>query len=75
MLWVLKEPSHWDGSFEHPKHMFQLMDKKYQKLTIFFCHKTFIILTMIVIPFYVRNNSIFVDFIRVLSLATHSPIK
>ena len=23
-----KEPSHWDGSFEHPKHMFKLMDKK-----------------------------------------------
>ena len=23
-----KEPSRWDGSFEHPKHMFQLMDKK-----------------------------------------------
>ena len=23
-----KEPSHGDGSFEHPKHMFKLMDKK-----------------------------------------------
>ena len=23
-----KEPSHRDGSFEHPKHMFELMDKK-----------------------------------------------
>ena len=23
-----KEPSHRDGSFEHPKHMFNLMDKK-----------------------------------------------
>ena len=23
-----KEPSQWDRSFEHPKHMFQLMDKK-----------------------------------------------
>ena len=23
-----KEPSHWDGSFEHPKHMYKLMDKK-----------------------------------------------
>ena len=22
-----KEPSHWDGFFEHPKHMFELMDK------------------------------------------------
>ena len=22
-----KEPSQWDGSFEHPKHMFKLMDK------------------------------------------------
>ena len=21
MLWVLKEPSEWDGSFEHTKHM------------------------------------------------------
>ena len=24
----LKEPSRWDGSFENPKHMFKLMDKK-----------------------------------------------
>ena len=23
-----KEPSQWDGSIEHPKHMFKLMDKK-----------------------------------------------
>ena len=23
-----KEPSQWDGSFEHPKHIFKLMDKK-----------------------------------------------
>ena len=23
-----KEPSQWDGSFEHPKHTFKLMDKK-----------------------------------------------
>ena len=23
-----KEPSQWDGSLEHPKHMFKLMDKK-----------------------------------------------
>ena len=23
-----KESSQWDGSFEHPKHMFKLMDKK-----------------------------------------------
>ena len=23
-----KEPSLWDGSFEHPKHMFKLMDKE-----------------------------------------------
>ena len=23
-----KEPSQWDGSFDHPKHMFKLMDKK-----------------------------------------------
>ena len=23
-----KEPSRWDGSFEHPKHMFKLMDQK-----------------------------------------------
>ena len=28
MLWVLKELSHGDDSFEHPKHMFKLMDKK-----------------------------------------------
>ena len=34
-----KEPSHWDGSFEHPKHMLKIMGKKI--LTIlrwnFFC--------------------------------------
>ena len=23
-----KEPSHWDGSFKHPKHMFETMGKK-----------------------------------------------
>ena len=23
----LKEPSQWDGSFEHPKHTFKLMDR------------------------------------------------
>ena len=23
-----KDPSQWDNSFEHPKHMFKLMDKK-----------------------------------------------
>ena len=31
MLWVLKRTvssSRWDGSFEHPKHIFKLMDKK-----------------------------------------------
>ena len=28
MLWVLKEPSQWDGSFVHPKHMFKLIGKK-----------------------------------------------
>ena len=32
MLCVLKEPSQWDGSFEHPKHMIKLMGKK--KITI-----------------------------------------
>ena len=24
----LKEPSQWDGSFEHPKHMLKIMGKK-----------------------------------------------
>ena len=28
MMWILKEPSQWDGSFEHPKHMFEMMVKK-----------------------------------------------
>ena len=28
MLWVLKRTSQWDGSFEHPKHMFKIMGKK-----------------------------------------------
>ena len=28
MLWVSKEPSQWDGSFEHPKHMLKLIGKK-----------------------------------------------
>ena len=27
MLWVLKEPSQWDGSFEHPKHLLKMMGK------------------------------------------------
>ena len=27
-----KEPSQWDGSFEHPKHMFKLMNKKINTL-------------------------------------------
>ena len=27
-----KEPSQWDGSFEHPKHMFKLMDKQIIKI-------------------------------------------
>ena len=36
MLWVLKEPSHWDGSFEHPKHMFKLMGKK---MIVFYSQK------------------------------------
>ena len=25
---TVQEPSQWDGSFEHPKHMFKLMGKK-----------------------------------------------
>ena len=28
MLWVLKQPSHWDRSFDNPKHMFKLMGKE-----------------------------------------------
>ena len=28
MLWVLKQSSQWDGSFEHQKHMLKLMGKK-----------------------------------------------
>ena len=27
MLWVLKEPSHRDGSLEHPKQMLNTMSK------------------------------------------------
>ena len=27
MLWVLKEPSHWDD-FDHPKQKFKLLDMK-----------------------------------------------
>ena len=38
MLWVLKEPSQWDGYFKHLKHMFKLMDKKIIPiLRFFFC--------------------------------------
>ena len=29
MLWVLKEPSIWDGLFEHPKHMFKLIGENH----------------------------------------------
>ena len=32
MLWVLKEPSQRDSSFEYPKHMLQLMGKKIFKI-------------------------------------------
>ena len=28
MFWVLKEPSHRDGSFEHQQHLFWLRNKK-----------------------------------------------
>ena len=28
MFGCSKEPSHWDGSFEYPQHMFQLRNKK-----------------------------------------------
>ena len=27
-FWCSKEPSHWDGSFEYPQHMFWLINKK-----------------------------------------------
>ena len=38
-----KEPSQWDGSFEHQKHMLQLMDKKIFTFlhSIFFFIKTY----------------------------------
>ena len=37
-LFLNQNPSQWDGSFEHPKHMFQLMDKKIIAiLRYFFC--------------------------------------
>ena len=32
MLKVLKIPSQWDGSFEHPQHMFKLRGKKIMTL-------------------------------------------
>ena len=35
-----KEPSQWDGSFEHPKNMFKLMDKKI--ITILHTHNLFV---------------------------------
>ena len=28
ICWYTKEPSHWDGSFEHPKQMLKLMNKE-----------------------------------------------
>ena len=38
MLMVLKRTSHRDGSFEHPKQMLKIMDKKYlQFYAEFFC--------------------------------------
>ena len=27
-FWYLKEPSHWDGSFDYPQHMFWMRNKK-----------------------------------------------
>ena len=35
MLWVLKEPSEWDGSFERPKYMLKQMGKKTIKFFFF----------------------------------------
>ena len=32
-----KEPSHWDGSFEHPQHMFSLRNKKIIFLSLLLC--------------------------------------
>ena len=32
-----KDPSRRDGSFEHPKHMFQLMDKKLIAILRYLC--------------------------------------
>ena len=38
MLWVLKEPPQCDGSFEHPKQMLKLIDKKiFTNLQSIFC--------------------------------------
>ena len=37
---VPKEPSQWDGSFEHPKHMFQSIGKK---IVTILCSKSFLI--------------------------------
>ena len=41
----IQKPSQWDGSFEHPKQMFEVMDKKkiiilYSKFLIIFVKNT-----------------------------------
>ena len=38
MLWVLKEPSQWEGSFERPKHIVLLIGKK---MITFYTQKKF----------------------------------
>ena len=39
MLWYSKEPSQWNGSFEHPHHMLKLLGKK--MFTILLCNIVF----------------------------------
>ena len=56
MFWVLKKPSLWDGSFEHPKHMFKLTGKEINAIlgaqTILILTHVYCLLSMLFIRFY-----------------------
>ena len=56
---VSKEPSRCDGSFEHPKHMFKLMDKK---------------IIAIICGFFLLNW-FFAEEHNYLEIFTHDPLK
>ena len=55
-----KELSQWDGSFEHPKHMFKLMCKKIMILRWRFCTKVLLCVSvyLVVQHYYVGSSDV-----------------